>query len=72
MISYNLHLHDFPETFKGHKMGRLQEYFGYLDMISYNLHLHDFPETFKRHKMGRLQHIPHICHRHCVKKNCPV
>ena len=27
-ISYNLHLHDFPETFKGHKMGRLQQYFG--------------------------------------------
>ena len=28
MRSYDLHLHDFPETFKGHKMGRLQQYFG--------------------------------------------
>ena len=68
MISYNLHLHDFPETFKGHKMGRLQQYFIYLDMISYYLHLHDFPETFMGHKMRRLQQYfgspdcGHRCH----------
>ena len=28
MRSYDLHLHNFPETFKGHKMRRLQQYFG--------------------------------------------
>ena len=28
MRSYDLHLHNFPETFKGHKIRRLQQYFG--------------------------------------------